>query len=180
MLKHLKKISEEIIHQNPWWLYKHDKYEKANGEVGDYYYAETPGLAMVVPVMPDGRIALVLQHRYLGGKQSIEFPGGGIKPGQEPLDAAKAELLEETGCVSDDFMNVGSFEPSNGLIKDRCFVFIAYVDKQGEKNPDDTEEMEMLYRLPHEIDEMIRTNEIWCGETMATWALVHHRFLHEN
>ena len=180
MPKHLKKISEETIHQNPWWTYKHDKYEKPNGEEGDYYYGETHGNAMIVPVLNDGRIVLILQHRYLREKQSIEFPCGGIGPEITVLDAAKQELLEETGCVADEFIKIGEFEALNGMVKDMCHVFLAYVEEQKEQQLDDTEEIQVLYRRPDEIDMMIRKNEIWDGQTLASWAMVHHEFLHKD
>ena len=180
MHKHPKKLSEETIHQNPWWSYKHDKYEKPNGEVGDYYYAETPGFVMVIPVLGDGKLVLTLQHRYLEEKQSIEFPKRGIASGESPLDTAKRELLEETGCIADELIKLGVFQPSNGLVKDTCHVYLAYVKEQRDLNTNDTGEMEILYRRPDEVDDMIRKNEIWDGQTLAAWAMVHHHFLHKE
>lgn len=178
MPKHLEKISEETLHENPWWKYKHDTYEKPNGQVGDYFYGETPGgCSMIVPVLPDGKLVLTLQHRYLKDKQSIEFPAGGVKLGQLPIDAAKNELFEETGFVSDDIVKVGVFSSLNGLFRDECHVFIAHVTNQGEQHLDDTEEIDVLYRKPEDLEEMIRNNEIWDGMTIATWALVRHHLM---
>ncbi|MBI2436238.1 MAG: NUDIX hydrolase [Candidatus Magasanikbacteria bacterium] len=176
MPKHLKKISEEILHENPWWKYKHDIYERPNGSEGDYFYAETPGVVMIVPVLPDGRIVLTLQHRYLVDKQSIEFPGGGIPEGMAPSEAAVQELLEETGCTAKEMVKIGEFEPDAGFVRDRCHVFLAHIISQSKQQLDETEEIELLYRLPEEVDDMIRKNEIWDGETMATWSLVYHYF----
>ncbi|PLX27185.1 hypothetical protein C0581_03600 [Candidatus Parcubacteria bacterium] len=178
MPKHLKKLSEEILHENPWWKYKHDTYEKPNGEEGDYFYGDTNGVVMIVPVLGDGRLVLTLQHRYLVDKQSIEFPAGGIKDGMTPAEAAKLELLEETGCVPREMIKMGTFEPANGFVKDTCHVYLAHIESQGEQQLDDSEEIEVMYRRPEEIDDMIRKNEIWDGESMATWALVHHYFIH--
>ncbi len=178
MPKHLKKLSEEILHENPWWKYKHDTYEKPNDEVGDYFYGETPGVVMIIPILEDGRLVLTLQHRYLVDKQSIEFPAGGIKSEMTTEESARQELLEETGCIPKEMIKIGTFEPSNGLIKDMCHVYLAHIATQEEQHLDDTEEIELLYRHPEEIDDMIRKNEIWDGQTMASWALVHHYFLH--
>ncbi len=180
MTKRLKKISEEVVHQNPWWTYKHDKYQKPNGEEGDYYYGETNGNAMVVPVTEDEKLVLVLQQRYINDKQSIEFPCGGIVDGKTPLETAKNELLEETGYIADEYIKIGEFEGLNGVFKDTCHVFLAYVVEQGEQKLDDTEDIEVLHRRPDEFDEMIRKNEIWDGQTLASWAMVHHHFLHKE
>ena len=178
MPKHLKKLSEEILHQNPWWTYKHDTYEKPNGQTGDYFYGETNGMVMIIPVLSDGRIVLTLQHRYLVDKQSIEFPGGGIRSGTLPLEAAKQELYEETGCLARELVKMGTCETANGIMKETCHIFLAHVSEQREQQPDDTEEIELLYRQPEEIDKMVCSNEIWDGETMAAWSLVQHYFLH--
>ena len=180
MPKHLKKLSEEIIHENPWWKYKHDTYEKPNGEVGDYYYGESSGNAMIVPILRDGRIVLTLQYRYLREKESIEFPCGGIEMGQSALETAKRELFEETGCIADEYIKIGEFEGLNGFHKDKSHVFLAYVEEQKEQDLDDSEEIEVIYRRPDEIDEMIRKNEIWDGQTMATWAMVYQQFLYKE
>ncbi len=173
-MKRLKKLSEETIHHNPWWIYKHDTYEKPNGETGDYYYGETNGMVMVVPVLSDGRIMLTLQHRYLSDKQSIEFPAGGIQDGEEVVEAAKRELSEEAGGVAEEWVNIGVFEPSVGLAKDTAYVFLAYVDAMVPITPDETEDIEVLLRRPDEIERMIVTNEIWNGPTLAAWALVRN------
>ncbi|MBI5222761.1 MAG: NUDIX hydrolase [Candidatus Magasanikbacteria bacterium] len=180
MSKHWKKFSEEIIHQNPWWQCKHVCFEKPKGGIGDYYYGETGGSVIVVPVLSDGRIVLIWRHRCLDEKQSVEFPCGRVKAGQTVPDAARAELSEETGCAAGEYVKVGEFEPLNGLFKDRTNVFLAYVEGQKDTKPDDTEEIEVLYRRPDEIDEMVRKNEIWDGKTLAAWALVHFEFLHKS
>lgn len=180
MKKHPKKLSEEVIHKNPWWTYKHDTLEKPQGGTGDYYYGESNGVSMVIPVMPDGRLVLTLQHRYLEDKQSIEFPAGGIVDGMEPLETAEKELLEETGWTADDYVRLGVIQGSNGLFKDKCHIFLAYTLEQKEQNLDELEDIEVLYRRPDEVDEMVRKNEIWCGQTLAAWALVHHHFLHKE
>jgi len=180
MPKHLKKLSEEILHSNPWSVYKHDTYEKPNGAVGDYYYMQTPGNSMIIPVLEDGRIVLILQTRYIDQRQSLEFPCGGKKEGQSPLDVAKIELYQETGWIADDFMKIGSFQALNGLVDDECHVFLAKVVEQKEQQLEDTEDIEVLYRRPDEIDEMIKKNDIWDGQTMAAWSMARHIFFEEK
>lgn len=173
----IKKISEEIIHKNPWHEYKHDTFEFPDGKPGNYYYLETPGGVMIVPVLPDGRIVLTRQSRYLADRHSIEFPGGGIKNGMTLTQAANLELKEETGYEAEELILVGEFEPSKGLIKDRMHIFIAQVGEQGNAKPDATEDIEIIARYPDEVEVMIRHNDIWDGETMAAWSLVRHQFI---
>jgi hypothetical protein len=75
MQKKYQKISEEILHTNPEWVYKHDVY-KCDEKDFHYYYGEMIGNAIIVPVLDDGRIALIRQYRYLQERSCIEFPNG--------------------------------------------------------------------------------------------------------
>lgn len=177
MPKHLKKITEETIHENPWWTYKHDTYEKPNGEVGDYYYASLKDAVVIIPILADNRIGLVIQYRYLSERTSTEFPCGGSEGSESILEAAQKELLEETGYTAEKWVNIGSFYPSNGLVKQEAQVFLAYVTAQGEQDLDDTEEMDVITRRPDEIEEMIQRNEIRDGFSLSAWSLVRHYFV---
>lgn len=177
MSKKIKKVSEETIHKNPWSEYKHDVFEYPDGRIGNYYYLETPGGVMVVPILPDGRVILVQQYRYLAGRHSVEFPSGGIKQEMTLTQAATLELKEETGYDADELILVGEFEPSRGLLRDRIHVFMANVSEGGVPTHDDTEDIEIIARYPDQVEAMIRHNDIWDGETMAAWSLVRHQFI---
>jgi ADP-ribose pyrophosphatase len=176
MPKRLKKISEETIHSNSWWAYKHDVFEKADGSKGDYYYSETNGASIIIPVLSDGRIVMIIQHRYLEDKQSIEFPAGGIDKGSDANETAKQELLEETGWMVDNLIKIGTFQPAPGFVRNQMHVFVAEVSEQREQQLEDTEDIEVIYRRPDEIDDMIKNHDIFDGVTLATWAMVRNNF----
>lgn len=173
MPKHLKQTFTEILHQNPWTTYSHDIYERPDGEEGDYYYLSTRGGAVaIVPILPDGRLVLTLQFRYLTQRESIEFPIGGVDPSIDIESNAKKELLEETGYTADRLIKLGEFEPSNGIILDNTHVFLAYVSEQGKQDLDNTEEIDVLTRRPDEFQRMVQNGDVTCGQTLAAWALV--------
>jgi ADP-ribose pyrophosphatase len=174
-MKKWEKLSEEIVHKNPWWIYKHDKYVLPNGKEGDYYYLYHPGGSTVVPVLKDGRIVMVRQYRYLFDKDSVEFCAGGIEGTESFEEVAKKELEEEVGYRG-DFQFIGEFAPSRGFSRELLKVFLATNLKKTESHPEETEEIEVLFRTPEEIDKMIETNEIWDGETIAAWAMVRKYF----
>jgi len=171
-----KKVSSEILGANPWWKYVHDKYSLPSGKEGDYYYGETAGLgcSMVIPILDDGRLLLTVQFRYLRDKRSVEFPCGGLSgPEETPSAAAVRELLEETGYKSSDIIKIGEFDGLNGLFKDTTHVFIAReLERVGEQNLDESEDIELIYRRPDEFEDIIKRGEIWDGQTLAAWAIV--------
>lgn len=175
-----KKISSEIIHQNPWWTYYHDKFAISDGREVDYYYGETTGgCSMIIPVLDDGRLILTIQHRYLRGKQSMEFPCGGLNAKEAPSQAAERELFEETGWKSTNIMKVGAFDGLNGLFKDTTHVFVASeLEQIGEPQRDSAENIEIIYRRVDEFEEMLKLGEIWHGQTLAAWAIARDCVTH--
>lgn len=174
----MQKLSEEVIHSNPWWDYKHDRYTLPNGQPGDYYYGEDSGSALIIPILDNGKLLLVVQNRYLLDKRSVEFPCGGLKKDEQPSEAATRELLEETGHASSDLIKIGSFDALNGLFKDTTHIFVAReLTKTGEPQLDGTEEIEILFRRPDEFEDMIQRGEIWDGQTLASWAVARDKIL---
>ena len=169
----IKKISSELIHKNPWWEYKCDKFILPNGDKMDYFFSETSGNVLIVPVLDDGRLVLVRQYRYLEEKTGIEFPGGGIGKNESPTRAAARELLEETGYTTENLIKVGAFEPCVGLVKDLSHVFIANELTQAQSQQSTgVENTEVLYRRVDEFEDMIKHGEIWSGQVLAVWAMV--------
>src|SRR3989344_4392554 len=177
----IKKISTAILHKNPWWEYKCDKIIRPDGTEGEYCYTETPGNVIIIPVLDDGRLVLVRQYRYLGEKNSIEFPGGGISKDESPTDAAKRELLEESGYSTESLIKIGMFEPSVGVIKDMSHIFIANeLTLMQDPKSDEFEKTEVILRRVDEFENMIKQGEIWDGQVLAAWALARGLLLKSN
>lgn len=167
-------MGTEVIHQNPWWSYKRDQIQYPSGKIGEYYYVETPGAALTVPLTDDGKLVLVRQLRYLTGKLSLEFPMGGIKPPESPIEAAKRELLEETGYSARDVVQLGTCEPSNGVLRDTTSIFLAHTLTPGTPVIDEAEEVEVVLRRPDEFEEFVLRGEITDGQTLSAWALARN------
>lgn len=178
-MKKWEKISEETIHKNPWWTYKHDKYVLPNGKEGDYYYVFIVPGATIIPVLnsdgEDKKIIMIKQFRYLSNKYSIEFPMGGKKEGQTIEECALAELEEETGYKAKKIELIGNFFPYEGLAKDVSNIFIAENLQKTEAKPDESEEIEILIKTPKEIDVMIGNGEILSGQMIAAWHLAKNK-----
>ena len=176
-LRKWKKISTEEPAVNPWWAYRIDDYTFPGGKQGKYYYAFTYGSVFIVPVTDSGKILMVNQYRYLNDRFSIEFPGGGIKEGEEPLFVARKELIEETGFEG-NIEKIGVFNPFNGITNEICHVHIARNLKPSSVyKKDDSEEFELCEFSVDEIENMIYSNEIYDGMSLATWALVRRKLV---
>jgi ADP-ribose pyrophosphatase len=170
-LKPWKKISTEIKFKNPWWTYLVEKYELPSGREGTYHSVHTSGSAFIIPVTKGGKLLLVNQYRFLNDRLSIEFPGGGIKEGEEPESIAHKELIEETG-FDGELEKIGIFNPYNGVTNEICHVYIARdLKSSNDHAKDDSEEFELIELTVSGVREKINSNEIYDGMTLASWAL---------
>jgi ADP-ribose pyrophosphatase len=166
-----KKISESVVFRNRWWTYKRDTFELPSGKPGEYHYVHTNGSSMVVPIMKDGTLLLVNQYRYLVGKESLEFPCGSVKDGSTHDETARQELAEETGYTAKDLSPIGQFNPYNGVTDEMCRVYIARDLEYIGGTPDETEELEIVWTTPAQMEEHIVAGVIWDGMTIAAWSI---------
>lgn len=170
-LKSWKRLAETVLFKNPWWTYRRDEVELPSGKKGEYHYVHTNGSAMVIPILDDGRILMVNQYRYLLDRESVEFPCGSVKDGSSHDATARHELAEETGYSAGTLTLAGEFNPYNGVTDELCRVYIARGLHHVGASPDETEEFELLALTGQEIDERIRTGQIWDGMSIAAWAV---------
>jgi ADP-ribose pyrophosphatase len=77
--------------------------------ISDYHVIRLPDYVLVYAVTADGKVPMLRQYKHGPRRMCLTFPGGAIDDGESPLDAAKRELLEETGCVASNWESLGAF-----------------------------------------------------------------------
>ena len=166
-----KTVSKEVFFQTPWTTFMHNKFQMPNGKEGNYWYVHTKGSAFVIPVLPDGRILMGHQYRYLTDRMSYEFAGGGMNDGKSYEEAARAELEEELGYTAQSLTEVGEFCPMNGVTDEICKVFVAKGIEKTEQKLEETEQINEITFSPQEFDQMIVDGKVDDGMTLAAWSL---------
>jgi ADP-ribose pyrophosphatase len=78
---------------------------------------------------PSGRIAIVRQYRPAIEQMTWELPAGLVDPGEEPIEAARRELLEEAGVGARRIVPLGDHAADVGRLGNRQHAFFAETDE---------------------------------------------------
>jgi ADP-ribose pyrophosphatase len=130
------------------------------------------GSAVMMAVDEKKRILLVRQYRLPAAKYLWELPAGRLDPGEKPLQAAKRELVEETGYRARNWCKLASFWVSPGYVEEKMTIFLATDLTAGDATPMDDERIEARWFKPKELAEMIRNGKVEDAKTMIgfyTW-----------
>jgi 8-oxo-dGTP pyrophosphatase MutT (NUDIX family) len=90
-----------------------------------YYMVEAADYVSVVARTVEGRLILVRQHRPVVGHETIELPSGHVDEGETPAEAARRELLEETGMTAKTLDLLGVLAPDVGRLANRIWCYFA-------------------------------------------------------
>jgi 8-oxo-dGTP pyrophosphatase MutT (NUDIX family) len=116
-------LGAEYMFRNPWCAFRVDEVELPDGGRLEYGVLESGGFAAVVPVTEDGGVVLVRQWRQPVGGFTLELPGGGVERGEDPREAVRRELLEETGYEAHGLSHLVSVHTSPGRSTEICHLF---------------------------------------------------------
>jgi ADP-ribose pyrophosphatase len=137
-------LSSRPVHATPWFTVREDQVRTQTGAALTYTYLERSGAVFVVPVLADGRIAMIRNYRYVIGAWCWEVPAGG-REDQTAEEAAARELREEIGGTAESFITLGGFYLSNGTSNEYATVVLArgVALTEPEREPG-----ELLYSVP--------------------------------
>lgn len=155
-------------------------YESVSRKGADAYRAELEGNARgeqsaadavcIVPVLPDGSVLLIREFRYPLNSWTISFPAGLLEPGESLITCISRELHEETGYrvrteLGDSAVRVlpQAGYSSMGMSGESVQIVIAYVEKEGDSEPEDIEFIEPFTLAREEIPGFLETNRLPIG-----------------
>jgi len=99
-----------ILRREPWIEVFEEHIRLPDGRlVDDFYSIRLPDFVVVAPVTEDGRLVLVRHYRHGPRRVTHSLPSGFIEGAESPGEAAKRELLEETGYAAGEWSALGSF-----------------------------------------------------------------------
>lgn len=145
-----KTISQETAYENAWIRVEHHDVINPAGNPGIYGKVHYKNTAVsIVAVDSEGYTYLVGQYRYTLNAYSWEVPEGGcsIESGESTLEAAKRELLEETGLVATQWTEIGEVYLSNSVSDERAVMYVAKNLSQQQACPEETEQLKIRRKI---------------------------------
>ena len=154
-------LESKKIYSNKWISLTEHQVLNPSGGKGIYGEIHFENYAIgIIAIDKQDHIYMVGQYRFPLKKYSWELPEGGGSLGGNPLDAAKRELLEETGLVAQHWKELMRMHLSNSVSDELGIIYLATGFTQFEPEPEETEQLEVK-RMPFEdVYQMVIRGEI--------------------
>src|SRR3990172_6397192 len=174
-----KTISKEIALKTDHLTIVKSDVEMPNGEISHYYYTDSPGNVIIIPVKLDSELSehkyiMVRQYRYPVGSYDLEFPAGRRESGESILDAAARELKEETGYTATETKLLYTMYSNPAGNNSTTSICLATVVGEGKDTELDQHEEQAELRVEEigadELHKKILSMDISDAHTMAAIA----------
>jgi len=169
-----KTLSRHVILEHSKYLtVENHEVELPDGRViPDWPWIITPDFVIVVAVTEEDKFVCFRQTKYAVDGTTLAPVGGYLEPGEDPLAAAKRELLEETGCEASDWIDLGRYRMDSNRGACMGYLFLAQgAHAVAEPDSDDLEEQELLYLSRSDIEDALTAGEFKVMSWAATVAL---------
>ena len=146
-VKPWKVLNSRLLVDRRWLRLHEQRVLLPNGNVIDEFHRfETPNWVAVIALTSNHEAVIVEQYRHGLGRKSRELPAGVIDAGETPEQAARRELLEETGYVADLLLPVFELSPEPHRSTCRAYFFVARnVVFSGQSSPEPSEVLEVRH-----------------------------------
>ena len=160
MAKEIKKwatLESRYIIQRPWLTASVDKVQLPDGRINpEHYVLEYPAWVNVIAVTKDGQMVMVRQYRHGFDEVLVELCAGVVEDGEAPIEAAKRELLEETGYAGGEWREVMTIGQNPSICDNLTHCFVAEgVEKVSGQHLDASEDIEVLLMSKTEVLDML-------------------------
>lgn len=169
--------AKDIFVARPWLKLSVEKVEVTDGRiVDDFYQLELPDFTVTFAETPEGRVLVIRQYKHGPRQTSLTLPGGQVNPGEDPLEAARRELLEETGYKAAQWTSLGSYMVNGNLGCGRGHFFKASgAHRFREPDSGDLENMEILLMDRTKLAAAVQNGDVILLNHAAAIAMALHR-----
>ncbi len=166
-------LEREMIHDGGWLKLRRERCRTNTGQIIDpYFILDFDGWVLTIPVTVEGNLLLLEHYRHGLRRISWEFPSGLGEPGEDPIDGAKRELLEETGYAGDNLKLLGKLAPNPAIQSNwLSVVLITGAKPVAEPAPEPGEELKVHFRTVDEVAQMVSDGRMYHALNVAAFSL---------
>lgn len=162
-------LHSDYLIRNLWLTVRKDHIRQPSGcEMKDFYVIEYPDWVNVIAITEDDRFIIEEQYRHGLQRVNFELCAGCVEQGESPLEAAKRELLEETGFDGGEWEEFMASAPNPNSMSNVCHTFLAKgVRLVSEPHREKTEDIKVHFLTLDELTKVLNEGKIIEGIMQA-------------
>lgn len=143
----------------------------SGAEIDDYWQVRLPDFAIAVALTETKHVITLWQYKHGARRHGLTFPAGHTNPGEEPVEAMRRELLEETGYAAGAVRSLGSCSVSGNQGCGEAYMFLLTGCRRiAEPDAGDLERMELRLLDIAAVENAIRCGNVAVLPHLAVWA----------
>ena len=159
--------TRRILHQGRSFSFVQENVTLENGITVDLDVVRHPGAAAIVPFIKNDELVMLKQYRHAIGQHIWEVPAGTLDSGEDPLECAKREIIEETGYSGRQWEKLGEITPVPGYSDERIHIFVATDLTPDQQRLDEDEVLDVHHVSFEKALRMIETGQIQDSKTIS-------------
>ncbi|TVQ32165.1 MAG: NUDIX hydrolase [Phycisphaeraceae bacterium] len=172
-----EKPVREVIHRGARFDFELVAATGRDGVTNRREVVRHPGAVVVLPLLPDGRIALIRNRRIAVEADLWELPAGTLEPGEDPARCAARELEEEAGYTAGRVRKIGAFYTTPGMTDELMRAYLATDLRQVGQRLEADEQIEVHILDRQEALNMIESGELMDAKSMLALLIAERRGL---
>jgi 8-oxo-dGTP pyrophosphatase MutT (NUDIX family) len=176
-MKKWKILNSQNVFQHSWYTLRQDTVQLPDGRIlDDYFVSVRRDVVLIFALNPEQQVLFVRQYKHGAQKILYELPGGYVDEGEQPLHAAKRELLEETGHTADELQLLAEVHGNPTRDTDTFYLYLAEnVIKIQEQSLDHTEDITIECVPLDQIRQLLLEGKIYVASSIAAIYLALER-----
>ncbi|EHR72402.1 NTP pyrophosphohydrolase [Burkholderiales bacterium JOSHI_001] len=161
-----RRLSGATVYQGNFLRVERDVVGLPDGGTATREYIIHPGAVCVLPLLDDGRVVMVRQHRHPLKQVLLEIPAGKLDAGEAVQRCGQRELLEETGYTAREWARAGVTHNAAAYSTEGIEIWFARGLSLGEQQLDEGEFIEVLLMSEAELDAAAGRGELTDAKTL--------------
>ncbi|MDI2127956.1 NUDIX hydrolase [Yinghuangia seranimata] len=168
-----RNLGERDVYSNQWFTIKLADVELPDGRHLDHYLLRQRPVALATIVDDQDRVLLLWRHRFITDTWGWELAAGVVDPGETIEDAARREMVEETGWRPGELHHLATVEPSNGFSDAAHHIYWSATGEYLGPPVDDFESDRVEWVPLKDVPDMVARGEVRSANAVAGLLMLH-------